>query len=89
MGIAVPILGANVNSAGTGRQVVGIYIDLTRGRGFAGCEFLLVSVDRDGYVRVAGEVDGIRIEDQLIDGTEVNMDIIRGIAERIRSLRVA
>lgn len=72
-----------------GRTVVGLFIDMGRGERLADMETLLVTVDRHDRVWVGNDVDGQYIGDVLVAGTEVNLDIARGIAERLRQLRAA
>ena len=74
---------------GHGEFVVGVYIDVRHGEGLQGCEALLVTCDEQGQVRVGNEVQGTFVVDSLIDGSDINIDIIRGIAERLRTLRAA
>lgn len=72
-----------------GRTVVGLFIDMGRGEQLADMETLLVTMDQHGRVWVGNDVGGQHIGDVLVAGTEVNLDIARGIAERLRQLRAA
>lgn len=74
---------------GDARTLIGFFIDIRHGETLADLETLLVTMDQHGRVRVGNDVDGQHIGDVLVAGTEVNLDIARGIAERLRQLRAA
>lgn len=74
---------------GDARTLIGFFIDIRHGETLADMETLLVTMDQHGRVWVGNDVDGQHIGDVLVAGTEVNLDIARGIAERLRQLRSA